>query len=71
MNWTHILVTLIGHNRILGAVVVIIWALKQAPMLIAKFRVAIARKDDTAKRARKALKAIDPAPWHWIWQKRG
>jgi hypothetical protein len=33
--------------------------------MIAAFRVAVARNDDEAERASKALEALEPS-WHWI-----
>jgi hypothetical protein len=66
----HIVMAMAGHSHIFVFVLVGFFMLKRLPWLIAAFRVATARDDDKAKRARKALKAIDPH-WHWIWQKRG
>jgi len=70
MDWTHVVVALACHNHVLAFVIVGCFVLKRLPWLIAAFRVAIARNDDEAKRARKALEALEPR-WHWIWQRRG
>jgi F0F1-type ATP synthase membrane subunit b/b' len=70
VDWTHVVVTLAGHSHVLVYVIVGCFVLKRLPWLIAAFRVAIARNDDEAERARKALEAIEPH-WHWIWQRRG
>lgn len=70
VDWTHVIVALVGHSHVLVLVMISFLILRQLPWLIAAFRVAIARNDDEAKRARKALKAIEP-PWYWIWQRRG
>jgi hypothetical protein len=70
MDWTHVVVALACHNHVLTFVIVSCFVLKRLPWLIAAFRVAIARNDDKAERARKALEAIEPR-WRWIWQRRG
>lgn len=70
MDWTHAVAALADHSHVLVSVIVGCFAVKQLPGLIAAFRVAVARNDDEAERARKALEAIEPN-WHWIWQRRG
>jgi hypothetical protein len=70
MDWTHFVVALARHNHVLAFVIVGCFVLKRLPWLIAAFRVSIARNGDEAKRARKALDAIEPR-WYWIWQRRG
>jgi hypothetical protein len=70
MDWTRVVAALGCHNPVLAFVIVGYFVLQRLPWLIAAFRVAIARNDDKAKRARKALEAIEPR-WHWIWQRRG
>ncbi len=47
MDWLHTLVVLVGHNRIIGYVIVSYLVLNRLPWLIAAFRVAKAR--DTKK----------------------
>jgi hypothetical protein len=69
MDWTDAVTALAGHSYVLAFVVGCL-ALKRLPGLIAAFRVAFARNDNEAERARKALEAIEPS-WHWIWQRRG
>ncbi len=70
MDWMHVVAASGCHSPVLAFVIVDYFVLKRLPWLIAAFRVAIARNDDKAKRARKALEAIEPR-WHWIWQRRG
>lgn len=70
VDWNHIVMALAGQSHIPLFVIVGFYAMRRLPWLIAAFRVAIARDDSEAKRARKALEAIEPR-WHWIWQKRG
>jgi hypothetical protein len=70
MDWTDAVAALAGHSYVLASVVVGCFALKRLPGLIAAFRVAVARNDNEAERARNALEALEPS-WHWIWQRRG
>lgn len=71
MVWYHNLMALAGQNPTVVFVIVGFFMLRRLPWLIAAFRVAIAQgDDDEAKRARKALDAIEPHV-RWIWQKRG
>jgi hypothetical protein len=70
MDRTHAVAAVACHSNLLVYVIVGCLIVKRLPWLIAAFRVAIARTDDEAKRAREALEAIEPH-WHWIWQKRG
>jgi hypothetical protein len=70
VDWNHVIVALVGHSHVLADVLVGFFILKRLPWLIAAFRVAIAKNNDEAERARNALEALDP-PWHWIWQRRG
>jgi len=70
VDWTHIVVALAGHSHVLVFVIVGCFVLRRLPWLIAAFRVAVARNDDEAERACKALEALEPR-WHWIWQGRG
>jgi hypothetical protein len=67
---TRVVVALACHSNVLAFIVVGCFVLKRLPWLIAAFRVAIARNDEEAKRARKAFEAIEPR-WHWPWQRRG
>jgi hypothetical protein len=60
MDWTQAVAALVGHSNVLAYVIVGCFALKRLPGLIAAFRVAVARNDDEAERARKALEAIEP-----------
>lgn len=61
MDWLHILVALVGQNPVLTFVIVSVFVLKRLPWLIAAFRIATANHDAKAKRASKALEAIEPA----------
>jgi hypothetical protein len=70
MDWTYDVAALADHSHVLVSVIVGCLAVKQLPRLIAAFRVAVARNDDEAERARKVLEALESS-WHWIWQRRG
>jgi hypothetical protein len=69
MEWNQAVVAMVGHSNVLVYIIVGFFVLKRLPWLIAAFRVAVARNDDHAEQARKALEAIEPG-WHWIWQRR-